>query len=62
MDTREPDPVIFEDLGGDPFTDEDLAELAMMDPAELAELARGAHAMLDDIIRGAAGAVACPVR
>ena len=55
--TQEPDPVVFEDLGGDPFAEEDLAELAMMDPAELAELARDAHAYLDSLIREAAGAV-----
>jgi len=53
-----PDPVaeLLEDLGGDPFTAEDLAELATLDPRELAELARGAHDLLDGMIRDAAGA------
>lgn len=56
--TREPDPVVCEDLGGDPFAEEELTELAMMDPAELAELAHDAHVYLDALIRDAAGAVA----
>ena len=48
------------DLGGNPFTDEDLDELARLDPAELSELAKGAHLLVDDLIASAAGAVARP--